>query len=70
VPSTVPTLPGKSTPGRVGNLGKESPVKFAFGVMFIWLGCALLFIATHSLQATTPWQAFQTVLNKAVPAGG
>jgi hypothetical protein len=45
-------------------------VNFAFGVLFIWMGCALLYIASHGVQATTPWQAFQSVLNKAVPAGG
>lgn len=44
-------------------------MNLAFGVLFIWLGAALLYVASHGLQATTPWQAFQSVLNKAVPNG-
>lgn len=37
-------------------------MRLAFGVLFLWLGCALLWVATHGVQAATPWQAYQTVL--------
>lgn len=40
-------------------------MRLAFGVLFLWLGASCLYIASHGVQATTPWAAFQTVLAKA-----
>lgn len=37
-------------------------MRLALGVLFLWLGCALLWVATRGIQAATPWQAYQTVL--------
>lgn len=37
-------------------------MRLALGVLFLWLGCALLYVATHGIQAATPWEAYQTVL--------
>lgn len=33
----------------------------ALSVLFIWLGSALLWVAAHGTQASTPWQAFTQV---------
>ena len=38
-------------------------MNLAFAVLFLWLGCACLFLASHGLQATGPWSAFQTILH-------
>jgi len=40
-------------------------MNLAFGVLFLWFGASLLYLASHGLAATTPWGAFQTVLGKA-----
>jgi len=37
-------------------------VNLAFGVLFLWLGAGLLYVASHGLEARTPWAAFETVL--------
>ena len=34
---------------------------FALAVLFIWLGCALLWVAAHGTQAARPWQVFTEV---------
>lgn len=34
----------------------------AFGVLFLWLGAACLWVATHGTQASTPWEAFQQII--------
>lgn len=33
----------------------------ALAVLFIWIGCALLWVASHGTQAATPWAAYQQV---------
>jgi len=40
-------------------------MNLAFGVLFLFLGAACLYVASHGLEASTPWGAFQTVLSKA-----
>lgn len=37
-------------------------MKLAFGIMFLWTGAAMLYLASHGLEATTPWGAYQTIL--------
>lgn len=44
-------------------------MNLAFGVLFLWLGASLMYVASRGLEARTPWQAFQTVITKAVPDG-
>lgn len=36
-------------------------MNLAFGVLFIWLGAACLWVAFHGTDASTPWAAFQEV---------
>lgn len=43
-------------------------MNLAFGVMFLWLGAALIWIATHGTDADTPWEAYQSVI-KAIRKG-
>lgn len=40
-------------------------MNLAFGVLFLWLGATMLYVASHGIDAATPWQAFQTVLTRA-----
>jgi hypothetical protein len=40
-------------------------MNLAFAIVFLWIGAAALHLASHGIQATTPWEAFQTVLSKA-----
>jgi hypothetical protein len=40
-------------------------VNLAFAIVFLWMGAAALHLASHGIQADTPWGAFQTVLGKA-----
>lgn len=35
----------------------------ALGVILLWLGCALLWVASHGTEASTPWGVFQEVLD-------
>jgi hypothetical protein len=44
-------------------------MNLAFGVLFLWFGASLLYVASHGLDAATPWAAFQTILSKARAAG-
>jgi hypothetical protein len=37
-------------------------VGLALGVLFVWLGAACLWVATHGTEARTPWQAYEEVL--------
>lgn len=37
-------------------------MNLVMGIICLWVGAALLFLASHGLQATSPWGAFQTVL--------
>lgn len=40
-------------------------MNLALAVVFLWMGAACLYLASHGLEASTPWAAFQTVLSKA-----
>lgn len=40
-------------------------MKLAFAVLFLWTGSSMLYLASHGIEATTPWGAFQSVLSKA-----
>jgi hypothetical protein len=33
----------------------------ALGVLFLWLGAALLWVASHGTEASSPWQVFQQI---------
>lgn len=37
-------------------------MNLAFAVIFLWLGAACLWVASHDLEAQTVWGAFGTVL--------
>lgn len=37
-------------------------MNLAFAVLFLWFGASLLYLASHGLEASTPWGAFQKVL--------
>jgi hypothetical protein len=37
-------------------------VNLALGVLCMWIGSALLYIATHNTGAASPWQAYQKIL--------
>lgn len=39
-------------------------MNLAFGVLFLWSGASLLYIATHGLGASTPWGAYTALLAK------
>lgn len=39
-------------------------MNLALGVIFLWSGAALLYIATHDLGATTPWGAYSALLDR------
>jgi hypothetical protein len=34
---------------------------FALSVLFIWIGCALLWVAAHGTQAARPWDVFSQI---------
>lgn len=36
----------------------------ALACLFLWTGSALLYLATRPLQATSPWEAYQTLLSR------
>lgn len=40
-------------------------MRLAFAIVFLWLGASLLYVASHGLEAVTPWGAFRSVLSKA-----
>lgn len=35
----------------------------AFGVLCIWLGAALIWVATHGVTATTPWGMWEELMD-------
>lgn len=37
-------------------------MNLALGVLFLWLGSACLWVATHGTQADSPWGAFTEVV--------
>lgn len=43
-------------------------MNLAFGILFLWLGAAFIWIAAHGTDAGTPWEAYQQVI-KAVRKG-
>lgn len=38
-------------------------MNLAFGVLFLWLGAACLWLATHGTSAATPWEAYREVID-------
>jgi hypothetical protein len=47
-------------------------MNLALGCFFLLLGSMCLYVATRPLQASTPWAAYKTVLNRlsGVASGG
>lgn len=43
-------------------------MNLAFGVLFLWLGAACLWLAARGTDAVTPWGAYRQVID-AVRAG-
>lgn len=39
-------------------------MNLALGIIALWLGATLLYLAAHGLEATSPWSAFQTVIER------
>lgn len=39
-------------------------MKLALGIIFLWVGGAALFLASHGMEASSPWGAFNTLLTK------
>jgi hypothetical protein len=37
-------------------------MNLVFGVLCLWIGSALVYIATHATGAASPWQAYGKVL--------
>lgn len=37
-------------------------MNFVLGVVFMWLGAALLWVAFHHTDAKTPWDVFSEVI--------
>lgn len=37
-------------------------MNLALGVLFLWMGAACLWLASHPTQAATPWQAYRQVI--------
>lgn len=37
-------------------------MRIALGVLFIWLGAACLWVASHGTEAKSPWQVYQQIL--------
>lgn len=33
----------------------------SLAVLFIWIGCALIWVAAHGTQASSPWAVYQQV---------
>jgi hypothetical protein len=38
-------------------------VSLVFGIVSLWIGCALVWVATHATGATTPWGVYQRILS-------
>lgn len=39
-------------------------MKLALAIVFLFFGAACLQLASHGLQAATPWEAYSTVLTR------
>lgn len=37
-------------------------MNLSFGILFLWLGAACIWIAAHGTSAGTPWEAYQQVI--------
>lgn len=44
-------------------------MNLAFGVLLIWIGSALLYVATHATGAASPWQVYSKLIGL-IGAGG
>lgn len=40
------------------------------GVLMVWVGSALLYLATHNTGAASPWQAYSKLLGIVGGSGG
>jgi len=40
-------------------------MNLAFAMLFLWIGAAALWFASHGVEAASPWEAFATVLGAA-----
>lgn len=38
-------------------------MNLAFAIVFLWLGASGLWVASHGLEASTPWAAYKTILS-------
>ena len=38
-------------------------MNLALAVLFLWVGATFMYVASHGLEASTPWGAYQTVLH-------
>jgi hypothetical protein len=39
-------------------------MRLALGIAAIWFGASCLYLASHGLEATTPWGAYQTIMSR------
>lgn len=37
-------------------------MNLALGIMFLWLGVACIWVASHGTTADTPWKAYQQII--------
>lgn len=37
-------------------------MNLAFGIVFLWLGAALIWVASHGTDAGSPWEAYQQII--------
>jgi hypothetical protein len=44
-------------------------VELAFGILLVWAGAALMWVAFHGTTARTPWDVFQSVVGAATGTG-
>ena len=44
-------------------------MNLAFGIAFLWMGAAAMYVASHGLGATSPWLAFAALLEKIRESG-
>jgi hypothetical protein len=45
-------------------------MKLAMGTVFLFLAASCIYLATHGLEAASPWGAFQTITSKIQEAEG
>ena len=44
-------------------------MNLAFAVLFLWFGASLLYLASHGLEASSPFAAYRSVLGKMAGGG-